>query len=70
MVYLSKRGAKKLSKGYATKLTNEIIYGEALLTKTNIYVKLLQDLQVNKNRHPLYCQYHGAWFKENNASHR
>lgn len=36
--------AKKLSKGYATKLSDGTYYGEALLTKTNIYAKLIGDL--------------------------
>lgn len=33
-----------LSKGYATKLKNGKMYGEAILTKTNIYARLIQDL--------------------------
>lgn len=36
--------AKKLPKGYATKINNGQMYGEAILQKTNIYAKLLQDL--------------------------
>ncbi len=40
--------AKELPKGYATKLSNRKIYGEALLTKTNIYARLIEDLQKNK----------------------
>ncbi len=36
--------AKKLPKGYATKLPDDSLYGEALLTKTNIYAKLIQNL--------------------------
>lgn len=36
--------AEKLPKGYATKMANGQMYGEALLTKTNIYAKLLQEL--------------------------
>ena len=35
---------KKLKKGYATKLLNGKLYGDAILTKTNIYAKLIQDL--------------------------
>jgi len=36
--------ATKLKKGYATKLVSGKCYGEAILTKTNIYAKLIQDL--------------------------
>jgi len=43
-ISLTRAIAKKLSKGYATKLTNGKMYGEALLTKTNIYAKLIQNL--------------------------
>jgi len=45
---LAREVAKNLPKGYATKLQNGKIYGEALLTKTNIYAKLVEDLQKNK----------------------
>ena len=41
---LARAVAKKLPKGYATKLPNGKMYGEALLTKTNIYAKLVEDL--------------------------
>lgn len=41
---LARAVAKKLPKGYAAKLKNGKMYGEALLTKTNIYAKLIQDL--------------------------
>lgn len=34
----------KLKNGYATKLKSGQTYGEAILTKTNIYAKLIQDL--------------------------
>lgn len=34
----------KLMKGYATKLTSGQMYGEAILQKSNIYAKLLNDL--------------------------
>jgi len=34
----------KLPKGYATKLKNGKMYGEAILTKTNIYARLIQEL--------------------------
>ena len=36
--------ASKFTKGYATKLPNGQMYGEAILTKTNIYAKLVQDI--------------------------
>lgn len=41
---LARAVALSLSKGYATKLTNGRMYGEVILTKTNIYAKLIQDL--------------------------
>jgi len=41
---LARAVAKKLKKGYAEKLPNGQMYGEAILTKTNIYAKLIQDL--------------------------
>lgn len=41
---LAREVARKLPKGYATKLPNGKMYGEALLTKTNIYSKLVQEL--------------------------
>ena len=41
---LARNIAAKLPKGYATKLANGQMFGEALLTKTNIYAKLVQDL--------------------------
>ena len=40
---LARAVAQKLPKGYATKLSNGQMYGEAILTKTNIYAKLVQD---------------------------
>lgn len=43
-ISLTRAIAKKLNKGYATKMRNGQYYGEALLTKCNIYVKVLQDL--------------------------
>jgi phosphoribosylformylglycinamidine cyclo-ligase len=43
-VSLARAVAKKLPKGYATKMPSGKRYGEALLTKTNIYSKLVQDL--------------------------
>lgn len=44
---LSRAIAKKLPKGYATQLSDGGIYGEAILTPTNIYAKLIQDLLNN-----------------------
>ena len=41
---LARAVAKKLKDGYATKMANGQMYGEAILTKTNIYAKLIQDL--------------------------
>lgn len=41
---LARAIAKKLPKGYGTKLNNGKMYGEEILKKTNIYVKLIQDL--------------------------
>lgn len=43
-VSLARAIVKGLSEGYATKLPSGIMYGEALLTKSNIYAKLVQDL--------------------------
>jgi phosphoribosylformylglycinamidine cyclo-ligase len=43
-ISLTRAIAKKLPKGYATKLSDGTYYGEALLTKTNIYAKLIADL--------------------------
>lgn len=49
---LARAVAKKLSKGYATKLSNGKIYGEEILRKTNIYAKLIQNLlEENINIH-------------------
>lgn len=47
-ISLTRAIAKKLPKDYATKLPNGKMYGEALLTKTNIYAKLIKDLLKNK----------------------
>lgn len=41
---LARAIAKRLPKGYGTKLSDGAFYGEALLTKTNIYAALVQDL--------------------------
>ncbi len=43
-ISLTRKIAKKLSKGYATRLPSGKFYGEALLTKTNIYAMLVQDI--------------------------
>jgi phosphoribosylformylglycinamidine cyclo-ligase len=43
-ISLTRAIAKKLPKGYATKLPGGKRYGEALLTKTNIYAKVVQNL--------------------------
>lgn len=43
-ISLTRAIAGKLSQGYGTKLPNGQFYGEALLTKTNIYAQLVQDL--------------------------
>lgn len=42
---LARAVAEKLPKHYATKLPSGKMYGEVLLTKSNIYAKLIQDLQ-------------------------
>lgn len=41
---LARAIAKKLHHGYSTKISTGKNYGDALLTKTNIYAKLVQDL--------------------------
>jgi len=43
-ISLARAIAAKLSKGYGTKINGGKMYGEALLTKTNIYAKIVQDL--------------------------
>ncbi|HSW88436.1 MAG TPA: AIR synthase related protein [Candidatus Saccharimonadales bacterium] len=43
-ISLTRAIADKLSEGYGTKLPSGQTYGEALLTKTNIYAKLIQTL--------------------------
>lgn len=51
-VSLARAIAKKLPEGYGTKLPSAVAYGEALLTKSNIYAKLVQDLlDANLNLH-------------------
>lgn len=44
-VSLARAVANKIPKGYGTKLAKGKIYGEAILTKSNIYAKLVGDLQ-------------------------
>lgn len=41
---LARAVAKKLPKGYATRMDNGELYGDAILQKTNIYAKLIQNL--------------------------
>lgn len=41
---LARAVAKKLKKGYGEKMSDGKLYGDAILTKTNIYAKLVQDL--------------------------
>lgn len=43
-ISLARAVAKKLPEGYGTKLKDGSLYGEAILTKTNIYAKLVQNL--------------------------
>lgn len=45
---LARAVSKKLKNGYATKLQNGKMYGETLLTKTNIYAGLIDDLLNNE----------------------
>ncbi len=42
---LARAVADKLAKGYGSKMKDGRVYGEGLLQKTNIYAKLIQDLQ-------------------------
>ncbi len=44
---LARSISKNLNKGYGTKLKNNLMYGEALLTLTNIYAKVINDLLDN-----------------------
>lgn len=46
-ISLTRAIAKKLPQGYGTKLSDGTYYGEALLTKSNIYASLIQDLLDN-----------------------
>ena len=50
-ISLTRAVADKLPEGYGTKLSNGTIYGEALLTPTNIYAKLVQSLQKEVDIH-------------------
>jgi len=43
-ISLTRAVAQRLPRGYGAKLKDGKIYGEALLTKSNIYAKLIQDL--------------------------
>lgn len=43
-ISLTRSVAEKLPDGYKTKLHDGTLYGEALLTKSNIYAKVIQDL--------------------------
>ncbi|MBI2027992.1 MAG: phosphoribosylformylglycinamidine cyclo-ligase [Candidatus Levybacteria bacterium] len=47
-ISLTRAIARQLPKGYETKMNNRKMYGETLLTKTNIYAKLIQDLLKEK----------------------
>ena len=47
-ITLARAVAKRLPQGYGTKLSDGTIFGEAILTKCNIYAKLIQDLLDNK----------------------
>lgn len=46
-ISLARAIADQLPQGYTTKLPNGTLYGDALLTKSNIYAKLIQDLLDN-----------------------
>lgn len=51
-ISLTRALAKKLPEGYATKMSDGQTFGEALLTRSNIYAKLVQDLlDANLNLH-------------------
>ncbi len=43
-ISLARAIAKKVSNGYGEKLSDGTLFGEAILTKCNIYAKLIQDL--------------------------
>lgn len=42
---LARSVAKKLTKGYGTRMSNGKMFGDALLVRSNIYAKLIHDLQ-------------------------
>ncbi len=46
-ISLARAIAKRLPQGYGTKLSDGTIFGEAILTKCNIYAKLIQELLDN-----------------------
>ena len=46
-ISLTRAVAKRLKQGYGEKMPNGKTYGDGLLTKSNIYAKLIQDLQKN-----------------------
>lgn len=46
-ISLARAVAKKVPGGYGAKLSSGVIYGEALLTKCNIYANLIEDLLDN-----------------------
>ena len=46
-ITLARAVAKRLPQGFGTKLSDGTIFGEAILTKCNIYAKLIQDLLDN-----------------------
>ncbi len=46
-ISLARAVGKHLPQGYGTKLSNGTLFGEAILTKCNIYAKLIQDLLEN-----------------------
>lgn len=50
-ISLARAVAKNLPQGYGTKLGDGKLYGEAILAKTNIYAKLVQELLDNVDIH-------------------
>jgi len=46
-ISLARKVSEKLPQGYATKINKNKMYGETLLTPTNIYAKVIQDLLDN-----------------------
>lgn len=63
--------AKKLPKGYATRLSDGIIFGEAILKPSHIYARLIDDLFKNKIdiRYMVNITGHG-WKKLMRANHQ